>query len=186
MRHIVSVLICLSVIINQANPQGQPECEYLHQIGETICRKVISMHDLSSKNLTWTKLMIHNDPEASLLIAGMNKLIFNYKSYFLTHFILEEHVNPHLREIQNLDISSAGELRLSDHGFKDFATLEVLNMSNGQLKMIKSNWFSTTNLIGTLNASHNELTQLQPDHFSTLQKTQARLSNIWHSLRSYT
>lgn len=72
----ISLLCFLISIHHQVSAQGQLECE-APQNGVTVCRNVMSMHELATKALAdWSKLMIVNEPESTLLIAGfyINKI----------------------------------------------------------------------------------------------------------------
>lgn len=76
----------------------------------------------------------------------------------------------YLQNIEDLRLSRAGMLRLSDRGFRDYDSLVRLNISQTGLREIKAGWFSRSNNLQFLDMSHNELTILNRDHLRTLQK----------------
>lgn len=57
---------------------------------------------------------------------------------------------------------------LKDRGFRIFDDLSTLNISHGQLRSMRANWFSEYNRIEHLNASHNSLMLIDRDAVAAL------------------
>lgn len=72
MDTILSAVICALVITHQViSSQAQQECE-VSKNGVTICRNVLSTHELKTKALAdWSKLMIINEPDKRFLVEGL-------------------------------------------------------------------------------------------------------------------
>lgn len=84
--------------------------------------------------------------------------------------IKTEHNNEYLPIIEDLDLSRAGRISISDHGFRAYDALTRLNMSNTKLESLKYNWFDHANRIESLDISHNKLSMLNRENLRTLTK----------------
>lgn len=91
-----------------------------------------------------------------------------YLYFIIIKFFLEGLMG--LNFVEYLDLSKAGSLIISDHGFRDFESLSSLNISNTKLSSFKQSWFSRTNFLEYIDASRNQFHTLQRDNLRLLTK----------------
>jgi Leucine-rich repeat (LRR) protein len=87
---------------------------------------------------------------------------------------------PHLKVIQSLDLARAGQLILTDTGFRDYDSLKVLDISLSYIEEFKPSWFSKKT-IEVLNLSENFIKALKKDdmkYFSRLRIFNASFNEI--------
>lgn len=92
----------------------------------------------------------------------------NFNQCEVSEYFIEN--DRSLEYVQQLDLSRAGTLNVTEYGFRGFSQLVELNISNTHTPTLRNSWFSRINHIQILDFSWNKLTSLKQDDLRTLSK----------------
>lgn len=142
------------------------------QIDHVKCSKLNSISELSEMmQITWRDVIIENRPGFPFQVSGKISNLYIKVIIFKGRFL--EHEAKNLNIVERLDLSKAGHLTMSDHGFKDFTSLRELNVSGTRLNSLKQSWFLVRSAMESLDISHNYLNKVFRNSF-------INLSNLKH------
>lgn len=169
-----AISILLIVLITSGLSQLNKGCIYVirdSQIDHVKCSKLNSLTELSAlMQITWRDVIIENRPGFPFQVAG-KFLVFALND--LSFHSPKEHESNNLNIIERLDLSKAGHLSMSDHGFKEFTSMRELNVSGTRLNALKQSWFISRSPLEVLDISHNYLNKVFRNSF-------INLSNLKH------
>lgn len=86
--------------------------------------------------------------------------------------IFLDYNTPYVGSIKYLELSRAGKLNIGETGFREFDSLNTLNISNARLERLQFNWFQRKSIV-TLVASKNKIVSIKKEDMRVLTKVKS-------------
>ncbi|KAL5289377.1 hypothetical protein ACFFRR_009488 [Megaselia abdita] len=151
----VIVSLVITFLISQTTSETNPtkkECNFIKsksRLDFVLCTKLMSLSELSElMQPNWVDVAILNRPSFP--------------------FVVDYHDARFLNRVLTLNLSRAGHLKISEHGFKDFHSLKSLDASDTKLSTLNPDWFIPRSPLAFLDFSNNELRSLKMNNFKNL------------------